>query len=591
MKIGESVMVHISIKMMKILEERMDKGWFTIKDIKNIVGGTGKEYLRILIDMYVQGLVDIKNEKEFITTDHARRLLNTWIALDKPNVDPWIDSRIYTLLKAIIESGGKISDKYTAILEERGFVREGELVLEAYEAIDALDNAEKRLVFTKALAAEILSVPEGPAPRQYYNVKFIDSLEAMNTIVASIPNSAYYALTVPGRLLRRAFLEINIDAPVPVLLNKNIYETLIKLSQGYEVDEYMRTLLGKIGYVSGTGALTKAAKLVIKAWDLLKSGIETPPYSLSRKELIILKTIVEQWEKTKNNPEEAPTLKIIEKKLGDQWSGEYYSITLTLYHLESMGLVNTIEWEKKHEVYKLTRYGEAILKNSGGKPCSVLGSRALIEADLSYSPREDWINTARNEGLVGNAGPTKYGLSIQIASREAPRNLFLTGLEGLIIKRMPTNKSVRRDQLIYSFRNISEDILVALDKLESRGYVKTTPIGYITLTDTGKLLKEILIGVENGIATPISPALVKVLKAIKELRTDDIREIVNYTKLDVETVKKMIILARRAKYLGRGFSLTSSGEKLLDILKKINTERQDFIKNNNSKEYSSLYFC
>ncbi len=584
-------MVYISVKMMKILEKRMDKGWFTIDDIKDIVGNRASECLGILIDMYVQGLVDMKGEKEFITTDHARRLLNSWIALDRPDIDPWIDSRIYTLLKGVIESGGVINDKYMTILAERGFINQDELVLEGYEVVDALDNANKRLVLTKALAAEILSIPEGPAPKQYYTVKFLDSLEAMNAIVGSIPNAAYYALTITGRLLRKAFTELNIDAPVPVLLNKSIYEALIRISQGYEIDDYMKTILGKIGYVSGTGALTRAAKLVIKAWNSLNKVIETPPYSLSRKELLLLKTINEQWEKAKNNPEEAPNLKIIEKRLHEQWSGEYYSITLTLYHLESMGLVNTVEWEKKKEVYKLTRYGESILRNSRGKPCSVLGSRALIENDSCRSPREDWITIAQSEGLIGNAGPTKYGLSIQSASREAPRSLFLTGLEGLIIKRMPTNKSVKREQLAYSFRNVSEDILIALDKLESRGYIKTTPIGYVTLTETGKLIKEILIGVENGIATPINPALIKVLKAIKELRTDDIRDIVNYTKLDVETVKKMIILARRAKYIGRGFSLTSSGEKLLGIVEKINMERQDFIEDNNSRKSSPIYLC
>lgn len=119
-------MVYISQKMLRVLEQEMDKGWFTIQEVKNILGGTGREYLQVLLDMYVQGLVDLRNEKEFQTTDQARRILEIWLSLDKPEADPWIDSRIYTMLMATTEAGDYVPEAWWQILGERKLLFEGD---------------------------------------------------------------------------------------------------------------------------------------------------------------------------------------------------------------------------------------------------------------------------------------------------------------------------------------------------------------------------------------------------------------------------------------------------------------------------------
>ncbi len=559
-------MVYITQKMLRVLENRMDKGWFTLNDVKEIVGGTKKEHLQVLLDMYVQGLVDIMDTDKFRTTDQARRILEIWESLGKPSADPWIDSRIYNLLKASIEAGGYIPEKLRGIIEERGLLFEGSSALGVYEVIEALDSMEKRLVITKAIAAEILSVPEGPAEKKFYSMaSFLDSLEAMGLIVKSIPYGHYMALTKPARILRSAFRELNIDAPVPVLLNRTIYDVLVKLEKGEKIPDDIREIIGKIGYVSGTGALTKAARQAMRAWRLISHPEETPPYSISAKELLLLRKIVEQWEKVKSNPEEAPTLKKLKQRLENEWSGEYYSITLTLYHLESMGLVERIEFNKR-ETFKTTRYADEILRASQSRPVTILASRSLIEADAGRGPLEEWIGIARDQGVVGSGGPTKYGLALQKASRSATKSLFLTGLEALIIRRLPVDKSLPRNMIIDSFKHYGEDISMALDKLETRGYVKTTPVGYIVLTEIGELLKQVLMGMEKGIATPIYPPLIKVLKKVREIGTDDVARLVNETKLDIDTVKTALIIARKAKFLGKGYSLTEAGKALLRIV-------------------------
>ncbi len=567
-------MVYITQKMLRVLENKMDKGWFTLEDVKEIVGGTKKEHFQILIDMYVQGLVDLMDTDKFRTTDQARRILEIWDSLGKPSTDPWIDSRIYTILKASVEAGGYVPEEFQKLVEERGFLFQKGSALGAYEVIEALDSMEKRLVITKVMAAEILSVPEGPAKKSFYSMaSFLDSLESMGLITKSVPYGHYLSLTKPARLLRIAFRELNIDAPVPVLLNKTMYEALIRLEKGEDIPGEIRSILGKIGYVSGTGSLTRAAKQVIRAWKLLNRPEETPPYSISSKELLLLKKIVEQWKKTEYNPEEAPTLKKLKEILENKWCGEYYSITLTLYHLESMGLVERIEFNKK-ETFKTTKYADEIIRASQSKPVSVLASRSLIEADACRGPLEKWISIAKDQGILGSGGPTKYGLALQRASRSAEKNLFLTGLEALIIRRLPVGKSLPRELIIDSFKRYGEDINIVLDKLETRGYVKTTPIGYIILTDIGEMLKQVLMGVEKGIATPIYPPLIKVLKKIQEIGTDDIARLVNETKLDIDTVKTALIIARKAKFLGKSYSLTDAGKTLLRIVELMEESRE-----------------
>ncbi len=563
-------MVYISQGMLKILEAEVDAGTFTTKDAEKLLGKEG--LAQTLFDMYVQGLVDIAEPERFVTTDQARRILETWLSLGKPAADPWVDTRVFTMLHASIEAGGFIPEKWRPILEERGLVEEYGPVLEAYEVVEAIARSSRRLHVSKPLARTIIALPEGPAANTYYRGSGLaDSLEAMGLIASSIPLGHYIAFTRPGRLLRRALQQLNLDSPSPIVVSSEIKNLLEKAVRGEKLEDSEKELLGELGYISGTGAIRPAAYTVLSAWRLLSEPYETPPFSLSRKELLLMQNIEKQWEKASHNPEEAPTPKLLKERLTPSWSGEYYSITLTLYHLEAMGLVERDIYEKR-EVIRLTEYGEKILEASGGQPSTALASRALVEGDAGRGPSEAWIELARGEDLLGIGGPTRYGRALVRAAREAEKSLFLTGLEALILKRLPEGRSVKRETIIESFKRYGEDVSAALDKLETRGLVKTTPVGYIALTDLGVKLKNAVLGVERGIATPVDPVLIKVLRAISEIGTDDPARLINNLRLDIESVKTALILARRAKYLGKGSSLTESGKALLKIVEELAAE-------------------
>jgi len=563
-------LVYISQDMLRILEAKVDEGEFTVKDAERILG---KERLaQTLFDMYVQGLVDAVGPERFITTDQARRILETWISLGKPAADPWLDTRIYTMLHASIEAGGYIPEKWRPILEERGLATGEGPVLEAYEVVEAIARSSRRLHVSKPLARTLIALPEGPAANTYYRGSGLaDSLEAMGLLAASIPLGHYMVLTRPGRLLRRALQQLNLDSPSPLVVSSEIREALERAVRGEALSDAEKKVLGELGYISGTGALRPAAHTVLSAWRLLSEPYETPPFSLSQKELLLMESVKEQWEKVSNNPEEAPTPKLLKEKLAPSWSGEYYSVTLTLYHLEAMGLVERDIFEKR-EVIRLTGHGEKILEASGGRPSTALAARALVEGDAGRGPSEKWIELARGEALLGVGGPTRYGRALVKAAREAVKSLFLTGLEALILKRLPQGRSVRREMIVESFKRYGEDISTALDKLETRGLVKTTPVGYIAITDLGAKLKNAVLGVERGIATPVNPVLIKVLRAVAEMGTEDPARLINTLRLDVDTVKTAIVLARSAKYIGRGSGLTESGKALLEIVEELGAE-------------------
>lgn len=170
----------------------------------------------------------------------------------------------YTLCYTpLCHAGGRVPDSWRKLLEERGFIdEEGELSPEAYSVLETLTETPRRPVITRAIATALLSLPEGPAEKKLYQPKFLDTLEASELLVRSVPHGQYMALTRAGRLLRRALMEANVSADVPVLVNQLVYEALEALLRGDEVDREVREMLGAIGFVTGAGALTRAGRLV-----------------------------------------------------------------------------------------------------------------------------------------------------------------------------------------------------------------------------------------------------------------------------------------------------------------------------------------
>ncbi len=568
-------MPYLETRMLETLADKLDEGWFHYSEFAERFGGKA-EALQALLDLYSQGLLDIRGEEEFVVTDYGRRIVEAWVSAGKPRVDPWLDSRIYSMLYSSVRAGGRVPGEWRQLFEERGFVVGEELTPSGYIVYEALAESPKRLVVTKAIAAALLEIPEGPAEKRYYGTKWLPTLEAMGLVARSVVNSAFLALTGPGRLLRMALMRLNLDAPYPALVNPGIIEALRRLERGEELPEDKAKMLGVMGYMSASGKPTYAARLVLRAYEVLNSPIETPPTALSRHELRLLEAIREGWEKAKTNPRLAPTRKSLSEELSREWRMKHYSVSLALYQLEALGLVREETNEEGKQVVKLTRFGERVLRLSRGRETTAVAVRSLVEADSGRSPSEAWISLAQTQGVLGPGGPTSYGLALARASREAERSLLVTNLEALILKRMPEHRSIPRDDLVRSLAMQGfdeEEVRTALDKLESKGLIITRLDDRLEITRPGLLIKQALLGVPSGVATPVHPHLIRVLEAVKRLGTEDVARLVNETRLDLDTVKTALILARACKYLGRYGSLTAEGEALLEAVKMLRGQR------------------
>jgi len=560
---------YVSVAMVKVLDEKLDQGEFRFEEFAERFGGK-EQALQALMDLYSQGLLDHRGGGVFEVTDHGRRLVEAWRTSGRPEAEPWIDSRIYTMLHSSVIAGGRIPEDWSKILGERGFVdEEGFLSPEGYSVYETLSEAPKRPVVTKAIAGALLALPEGPAEKRFYASRFIDTIEAAGLLARSVPNGLYAALSRPGRLLKRAFALVNLDALTPALLNPLIYAALESILRGEDVDREIREMLGEIGYITAAGAPTLAGRLVVKAWRLLQRPVATTPSAISSDELKVMDIIKTLWEKAESNPELAPNHKLV-KEWAEKLKVEfkYYTVGLSIYHLESMGLLEEVyDEELRRTVLRFTELGEEVYRRSSGRASTAIGSRVLVEADQGLGFNEAWAPRAQEEGLLGTGGPTKYGLALQRASREAKRSILVTRLEAMLLKRLPEKRSMSVEALKNSFPGEEEAIGYALGKLEARGLVETLPDNRVVITPPGSLVKAAIVAAPSGVATPVNPRIIKLLEAVKKLRTtEDVAKLVKETRLGLDELKDALVLARACKYLGRA-SITGEGEALLEAVK------------------------
>ncbi len=549
-------MVRVSQSLLRAIDATRDRGWFASDELSELLEGQ-ENSLHILLEGYTQGYYDLEGEDRFRITEKGRRLYRLWELAGKPEADPWIDSRVMTMVKALAY-GGEAPSTWRPVLGDRGLLSEdGELNEVALELVDTLIFGDQRPVVTKSMARQLLKAPQGPAKREEYGER-LPVFEAMDLVTGSVPTSAYYSLTSAGRLMRRLVARLNLDAPFPSVVNARVITAVRKLADGAPLGEEDRRMLGLLGYLKPDGGLDYTGRLLLDILDLYRRVVRAPPAALGREDERVLIAVREAWERARENPNLEPDKEAIERAYREKYGEEPRDLTLSLLHLESMGLVERLE--DRQDQFRPTAAGNTLATAPGaGSGAPVLGVKALVLPWSFESPSIEWINTAREHGLVGVNGPTKRGDLLARLS-ETPRRPLLTRLEVRVLQRIPAKKSVERATL--------EEVAPpeAIDRLEARGLIETLPNGRIILTRVGAMLKNAVAGVSPGIAVPVSPLLVRVLKAVKELRTDDVAKLVNETRLTLGEVKDALLLARAAKYLGRSWTLTGEGEMLLEAL-------------------------
>ncbi len=549
--------MRVSQNLLRLMDESIDRGWFDVADVSGIIGGREKT-LSTLIEGYVLGLFNYRGETVFELRREGLELLNIWGFLGRPEADPWIDTRIYSMLRILLMRPGGIPEDWIGLLEERGLATGDELSQYAAELLSLMDRLEKTIFMTTDFAGLFTTFPDGPAERVRFSGGW-ELAEAMSLLVASIPNGLYLGLTEAGRTLKRALRNLAIPGGIPVVVNRRILEGLERLEAGEKIQDDLLQLLISLDYVSGLGRLEYRGRMVLKAYRMVRSPPVNRPMAMTAEEEQLLRGVVITWRERMEKTNVYATKERIAKNMGVEWTGD---LGLSLKHLESLGLVEEYYGDGKEE-YRPTKEGEELSGLPGlGEGTSVEAVSSVAKTVSALSPSEEWVSEALSTGILGGQGPTKKGEMLYRAGYYA-RRPFLTRDEAVALRQMPERKSVDKSYLVS--KGVDEK---GINRLVTRGLIELLPDGRYVITDVGLLLKTALVAASPGIATPVYPTLVKVLEAIDTLNTDDPVEIIKATKLSVDAVKTALIIGRNAKYIGRsGKELTQAGKALLQAAK------------------------
>ncbi len=472
-------------------------------------------------------------------------------------------------------------------LESKGLAKDGELTEAALKIYHAYEQAIPRIEIYAGDVGYILSLPTGPAERGEF-VKARDTkgvppglvyaLEAMKMFAISPPpiskGSTVVGFTAIGRLIRLALREMFISSEV--VLDDEIMRSAYALSRGRRIPTVLAAKLENLGLFY-KGELTRAGRRIARAYELLRyqKRRENPPIGVSKEEMITLIAIDEIRKKYETNPEVYPNDERILKRLNENGHNiTAEELSYILYTLEAMDFIVSEEHPRKpgELVYYFTEHGYKILEDArrnGPRDIRAYAVKAVMYAFSKRSPIYHRYKAAVDAKLISKMAVTNVGLEYMKLTGRIHRKPLVTRREAEIIRAIPSKGAFINE--IEGFEGREERLKIALDKLESKGFVDILPNDYVTLTDLGRLAQIALLEVPIAeLAFPINPIVVRVLQAALEAEDgiEDIATIMKLTRLPEETIKKAIIVIKRAGYRGKT-GITDKGKALLQMLEAI----------------------
>jgi hypothetical protein len=381
--------------------------------------------------------------------------------------------------------------------------------------------------------------------------------------------------------------------------------------------------LQALGYVGPAGELLPAGEWALEALRLFRDRPEGLPvaFDLTEEETSTLRAIQELWEKAKANPEERPTFERLRREMIDRrekeykallekygrkleempekfrliakrfqeakdlarWYDENFDLRADLHSLEGFNLIRSQEDEKGKEVFGLTPYGQMVLED-GAKEVSAPAVKAITTPRKRFAaPNLAWYQKAQAEGLAGSAEPTRRGYLYADLAEKVQRLPFLTRFEHLVFRAIP-ERGMTVPELVEALKKEAGSearVLWALNKLEARRLVEVLPDGNIVETEAGVLLDKALAGVPVGAGFPVTPLLVRVLQALKEVSTlyvkerrvrilpRNLAEAQKRSGLSGEAFADALEMARALGYVGQN-SLNEAGLALLEAVEAMN---------------------
>ncbi len=546
----------------------------------------------------------------------------------------WVGSEVIAMLDAA-ERAGRVGPLAEAPLLARGFavrVRDrekktehlvlsdaGRRVLELYRA------AEPGLEIDADLAETIRKLPLGPAATSEL---FTDRhqehlLEAMRLVAYSVPASDAYAFTALGQAVKRALAQGGFGTG-DVLTSDLLWALADYVDRGDAGDAALATLQS-LGYVGPSGELLPAGEWALEALRLFAEGARTEVWSfaLEAEEAEVLSAVAGLWKKAEENPEEVPTFERLRREMIDRkakayralvekygrrleelpkkrqeiakkfaeakdlarWYEENFDLREALLSLESFALLESGEDGKGREVFRLTPWGEAVLadqeENLRDVPSTAVKAIAMTRKTFS-APALAWVEEGRKAGLLGSAEPTASGYLYARLAEHVRRLPHLSRYELMVFHAIPARGLAEAEVYAALEGKLDrERVRWALEKLEARRLIERLPDGNVVETEAGELLDRALAGVPEGFGNPVTPLVVRLLRALREAGTlyakerrvrvlpRNLERAIRRSGLSREAWENAMEAARVAGFVGKN-AVNEAGLLLLAAAEKMN---------------------
>ncbi len=500
-----------------------------------------------------------------------------------------------------------------------------------------------RLEINKELAEYIRNMPPGPAEKSMLpeGKHFPLLLESMRLIAFSVPNSDVYSLTGLGQAVEQALrvMPFSLD----VLISEDILEDFIRaVDEGIDaLPDAGKEVMFTLALFDDNGNILPAGEKLLEVYKLWKrkSYPFHRTFNLEVFEEEILRTIDNLLKKHEEQAGPLPTKEEIVKEMflrplkeykhlveyygrkinqdfnykkkeeirkkfeelktveelfkhfyekGGKWHKKMMDlVSEALYSLESFDLITTGLTEKGELYYIPTEYGKKVLEDlerHGIRDITSTGVKAITITKKEFiAPNYEWYKQAVDEVLVRSGAPTDSGRLYSELAYRVKRKPHLTRFELMVLHKIPF-AGMFLSELFNEFEDVmKEEVHLAVEKLQARGFLEVLPNEGLVLTKAGRLIKEAVSSVPEGIGNPVNPFMFRIIEAIyrvgnlyvKEEKVrilpKQLEEVEKLTGLDHETFLNELSLLRLMGIVGQN-SLHSSGLKLIEAVKDIQKE-------------------
>ncbi len=611
--------------------------------VRWILTYSGEALAQVLKGLYAQG-EDVYSEKdEDVAGDIVIREQRGMADPEEwPDKYRWIGSEVIAMLDAA-QKAGQVGPKAEQHLLQRGLAvkiwdrnrkKEYSILSEAGQTVlDIYKHAHPRLLIDDELAEFIRKSGSGPATSDRLPTGSHEEhlLEAMRLIAYSVPVSDAYAFTALGQAIKKT---LSVGGFVKgTVISEDILFSLAQLADGEEVPEEAVLKLQELGFVDSEKELIEAGFWALESFRLWYDGPREGVWTIaiSENEIEVLQTtdmLVNRFKETRSETElpnfENIKRRMIDKKIEQykkllekygrrinemplkyrkiaeefekakdlkQWYEDNFMLREELYSLESFNLIRSVEDDKGKEIFEITNHGKKVLEDQkiNTRNISSTAVKSITMTRKMFSaPSMEWIEEAKEQNLIGTAEPTKSGMMYAGMAETIERLPLLTRFEMEIFKNIPARGITEEEIYEKLAKDEKEKFLVkwALEKLEARRLIEVLPDGNVVETKAGELLDEALSGVPNGIANPVNPILVRMLKALRAVGTLYVKEkkvrilpgnfkkALKLSGLSEEAFNDAIMIARLAGYIGKN-SITTSGLLLLEVADSILAKPED----------------